>query len=610
MEISMHKFIIFAILLLISVSVAQKTGGGGEAFPNLKTNPEILQKWQDLKFGLFIHWGPVALRGTEIGWSRGKQVPIEEYDSLYNEFNPMLFDATEWVRIAKTAGMKYLIITTKHHDGFSLFDSEYTNYDIMATPYGRDVLKELAEECKKQDILFGTYYSIADWKHPHYTTRYGGDPRPVEESNMDRYIVFMKNQLRELVENYDTNILWFDGEWEGSWNHEYGMDLYSYCRELKHNVLINNRVDKGRRGFQGTTISNNYAGDFGTPEQEIGTFNIEEPWESCITICKQWAWKPNDHMKSLRECLHTLVQTVGCGGNLLFNVGPMLDGRIEQRQIERLNEMGEWLNLNGNSIYGTKGGPFKPTSWMVSTHRENSVYVHLLYWPDKKLLLPNLPDHDVVAVKLMNGEPLEYESATDYLTIVLPEMPPDENVSVLRLDLDSPAGQIKPLDVPPNELRDLFFGNLSLMHLFSPKYASNGIAALNDKLRGSNNYADGKWLGFEGDDFEAIIDLGSERAISKVKLGCLRNQNSWIFFPVDITVLASNDGEKFYELANKKYNSLQKDDAVVKKDFTVQLKTTETRFLKIVAKNTSICPDWHKGAGGKAWLFVDEIIVE
>jgi len=427
---------------------------------------------------------------------------------------------------------------------------------------------------------------------------------------MDQYVDFLKNQLRELVVKYDTNIFWFDGQWEGSWTHEYGMDLYSYCRGLKDNVLINNRVDKGRTGNHGAPVSDKFAGDFGTPEQEIGTFNIEEPWESCITICNQWAWKPNDQMKSLRECLHTLVQTVGCGGNLLFNVGPMLDGGIEQRQTDRLLEMGHWLEQNGNSIYGTKGGPFKPTSWMVSTHREKSIFVHLLYWPDKKLILPNLPDHKVVSVKMLNGESLEYESGADYLTISLPEMPPDENVSVLRLDLNRPLGQVRSLDVPPNVLGELFFGNLRLTHPFSPKYASTGLATLNNKVRGSNNYSDGKWMGFEGDDLEAIIDLGSDRTISRVELGCLQNQNAWIFFPLDITILASKDGESFYKLANRKSDSLHKDDAVIKKNFTIQFKTTETRFLKIVAKNTGICPDWHRGAGGKAWLFVDEIIVE
>jgi len=170
------------LLLLLSLPLfIDAQWGGGEANPDLKPNAEMLNKWQDLKFGLFVHWGPVSLRGTEIGWSRGTKVPIEEYDNLYKEFNPVLFDAETWVSMIKAAGMKYMIITSKHHDGFCIWDSEFTDHDIMSSPFKRDILKELSDECKRQGVLFGTYHSIADWHHPHYATRYGGDPRPVEE---------------------------------------------------------------------------------------------------------------------------------------------------------------------------------------------------------------------------------------------------------------------------------------------------------------------------------------------------------------------------------------------------------------------------------------------
>jgi alpha-L-fucosidase len=185
----MRKLYFFVFLLICTLSVfAQNTGGGGEANPDLKTNHQALKTWQNMKFGLFIHWGPVSLRGTEIGWSRGREVPIEEYDNLYKEFNPALFDAGQWVQIAKDAGMKYIVITSKHHDGFSIWDSEVSDHDIMATPFRRDILQELSAACKQQGILFGTYHSICDWHHPDYTTRYGGDPRPLQESDMDVYI--------------------------------------------------------------------------------------------------------------------------------------------------------------------------------------------------------------------------------------------------------------------------------------------------------------------------------------------------------------------------------------------------------------------------------------
>lgn len=441
MKKQMMFFIIFFILY--SPVFSQIVGGGGEANPNLKTNVQALKNWQNLRFGMFIHWGPVSLRGTEIGWSRGREVPIDEYDHLYTEFNPVLFNAREWVNTAKQAGMKYLIIVTKHHDGFCLWNSKYTDYDIFSSPFKRDVLQELARECKRQGILFGTYYSIADWHHPDYTTRYGGDPRPVEQSDMNRYFIYLKNQVKELIENYDTNILWFDGYWEKSWDHEKGMALYKYIRDLKDDILINNRVDKGRKGKQGMTVSSKYAGDFGTPEQQVGTYDVEHPWESCITICRQWAWKPNDKLKSLRECIQTLARTAGGGGNLLLNVGPMLDGRIEQRQIDRLQEIGKWLKKNGESIYGTQGGPFKPTSSMVSTRKGDKIFIHLLSWPQKEFVLPELPVINIQSARLLQGQKLKLIRRNDRIAVQLPAEPPDKNDTVIMLTLKKEKSNLK-----------------------------------------------------------------------------------------------------------------------------------------------------------------------
>lgn len=448
-----RKMFLLVLTCAIVFSIhAQQIGGGGEAYPNLKTDVEALKKWQKLGFGMFIHWGPVSLKGTEIGWSRGREVPIREYDNLYKKFNPYLFNAEEWVRIAKQAGMKYLIITSKHHDGFCIWDSKHTEYDIMSTPFKRDILQELSEECKKQDVLFGTYYSIADWHHPHYTTRYGGDPRPVEQSDIDQYVDYAKNQIKELVKNYGTNILWFDGEWEDSWNHKNGMDMYQYVRELRSSVLINNRVDKGRQGKHGMSISDKFAGDFGTPEQQVGAFDIEHPWESCITICQQWAWKPNDQMKSAKECIQTLAKTAGGGGNLLLNVGPMPDGRIEQRQIDRLKEIGTWLEENGESIYGTGGGPFKPTKWMVSTFKENSIYLHLFAWPEKQLKLTKFIDAEIISAQILHGAKLSISEKNHQVWIQLPKKQADPIDTVIVLQLNKKASEIKPLEVPENTL--------------------------------------------------------------------------------------------------------------------------------------------------------------
>ncbi len=412
----------FALVFLTLFSFAQ----------NYSTDMELLKEFQSMKFGMFVHWGPVSLKGTEIGWSRGREVPADEYDNLYKEFNPVKFDADEWIKTLKEAGMKYFIITSRHHDGFSLWPTEYSDYNISSTPYKKDVLMEMKKACDKYGILFGTYYSICDWKHPLYPLGSPGGKTKKESGDMEKFVPLIKLQTKELIEKYNSKILWFDGEWEEPWTHEMGLDLYQYLKGLNENILINNRVDKGRKGMEGITISKEFAGDFATPEQRVGTFDIENPWESCITICKQWAWKPNDEMKSLEECLSTLLKTVGGGGNLLFNVGPMPDGRIEPRQVERLKEMGEWLNKYGESVYETVGGPYKPNDKIASTRKGNKIYLHLINFKRGTLNIPFPSDIKIENCRILKGEQLVYEHARELLKIDLPDKQ-KEIISVVEI---------------------------------------------------------------------------------------------------------------------------------------------------------------------------------
>jgi alpha-L-fucosidase len=606
-----RKILFFVVVLGLvpCTSPGQYSGGGGEAHPALVTNPASLKRWQDMRFGMFIHWGPVTLRGTEIGWSRGPQVRIEDYDSLYKEFNPALFDAKQWVGIAKAAGMKYLVITSKHHDGFCLWDSKYTDYDIMSTPFHRDVLKELSDECDRQGITFCTYYSILDWHHPQYTTRYGGDRRPVENSDMGQYRTYLKNQVGELVSTYRTNILWFDGEWEKSWTHEDGMALYAYARGLKDDLLINNRVDKGRAGMKGMTISGKFAGDFGTPEQEIGLFDNEHPWESCITICNQWSWKPNDKLKSLKECIQMLVKTAGGGGNLLLNVSPMMDGRMEQRQIDRLRQIGDWLNRYGESVYGTVGGPFRPTAWLASTCKENRIYVHLLTLPKDELRLPVIPHRKIKSVRALAGSQLQLHNEKNLIVISLPNEPLDQHDVVIVLELDGSAKDIAPLDVPTNTFKELESSDVTLKAPPSQAYPAHGAKSLVDKARGTLDYFDENWLGFEQNDCEAVIDLHAARPIAKVVVGCLQTQGSWIFFPKAIEVSVSQDSMEFTPVGRIDTGEPKQDAEVKAKDFAISLTSVTGRFVKVKVSNVGICPAWHNGAGGKAWVFLDEITI-
>lgn len=443
----MKNYILLLVILLSNCLFSQNSSGGGEAYPNLKTNVEALKKFQDHKFGMFIHWGPVTLRGTEIGWSRGVQVPIKDYDNLYKEFNPVLFNASDWVSAAINAGMKYIVITTRHHDGFCLWDSKYTNYDMGSTPYGKGILEALSEECKKQGIDLGFYYTICDWHHEDYPVVYPDEnykfheekeiTNPEVKLKMDRYVIYMENQLKELIDAYNPSFIWFDGEWEWAWTHEMGMDLYAYLRNIKDDILINNRVDKGREGMAGTTKNFNYAGDYATPEREIGKYDVTNAWESCITIANQWAWKANDKLKTRKQCIQTLVQTAGGGGNLLLNVGPMADGRMERRQIVRLEEIGNWLNIYGEAIYNTRGGPYLPNDYMVSTHKDNNIYLHLLKHPDGNINLPLLKGYKIKNAHFVDrAELLDVRIKKGYFELILPEKLPNKDVSVIVLEMN------------------------------------------------------------------------------------------------------------------------------------------------------------------------------
>jgi len=398
------------------------------ATPTLAANPSLAW-WQDARFGMFIHWGPVSLQGTEIGWSRGGErrgrpdkstgsVPVDVYDNLYKQFNPVDFDADEWVQIALDAGMKYLVFTTKHHDGFTMFDSQLTDYDIIATPYGRDIVKQLADACHDKGLKLGWYYSPPDWHHPDYRTE-----RHAE------YIKYLHGQLRELCTNYgQVDMIWFDGLGGTSqdWDSE---PLHTMIRELQPGILINNR--------------GGLPGDFVTPEQKIGGFNREQPWETCMTICRQWAWKPNDQLKSLDQCLHTLIRCAGGDGNLLFNVGPMPTGAIEPRQVDRLREMGAWLKTHGESIYGTRGGPYKPGPKLASTCRGRTIYLHLLDKEALPITLPAMPAKVMKAELLGGVGEVKVTQSADALVVDVPAASLDPVATTIVMTIDRDA-----LDIP------------------------------------------------------------------------------------------------------------------------------------------------------------------
>ena len=469
-------------LCIASLTRAADSGGGDY----LHASAEDVQAWREMRFGLFIHWGPVSLKGTEIGWSRGGQrrgrndrstgsIPVDVYDNLYKQFNPVKFNADEWVQIAKDAGMKYLVFTSKHHDGFSMFDSQMTDYKISNSPFKRDVVKELADACHKGGLKLGYYYSPVDWYHPDYRTE-----------NHARYIKFMHGQLREICSNYGKiDIIWFDGlggtakDWDS-------VNLFKMIRRLQPRVIINNRAG--------------LPADHDTPEQRIGKFQIDRPWETCMTICRQWAWKPNDQLKSLKQCIQTLVRVVGGDGNFLFNVGPMPDGRIEPRQVERLKEMGEWLKQYGHTIYGTRGGPFKPGAWGASTNKGNSIYVHVLNWSDDRLILPAIPKKIIGGDLITGGKVRIRETTNEAIEISVSKAHRQEIDTIIELKLNGPAREIAPVSLPSASL------------------------AFDKKIRASNVYRRNRHYGPANavDDDPATrwaTDTGTKQAWLEVDLG-------------------------------------------------------------------------------------------
>ncbi|MFZ2055392.1 MAG: alpha-L-fucosidase [Candidatus Aminicenantales bacterium] len=410
--------------------------------------------WREARFGLFIHWGLYAIPAGEWNdetnhaeWIRTTaRIPLKVYDRFVGQFNPVKFDAEEWVRMAKEAGMKYIVITSKHHDGFCLFDSRYTDFDVMSTPFGRDILKELSEACRRAGIRMCWYHSIMDWHHPDYVLRRDWEKdRSSEGADFERYVEHMKNQLAELVGNYgEIGVLWFDGEWESTWNHERGRDLYEYVRGLQPSIIINNRVDVGRSGMQGLTKAGEYAGDFGTPEQEIPPTGLPGvDWETCMTMNDNWGYNKNDNnWKSSEDLIRRLADIASKGGNFLLNVGPTAEGEFPPPSVERLGAIGSWMKTNGEAIYGTQASPFKMLEWGRCTQKPVKggmlLYLHVFDWPsDGKLVVPGILNAPRRAFLLADPErkSLPVKRAEDAIVITLSGEAPDPADSVVALEI-------------------------------------------------------------------------------------------------------------------------------------------------------------------------------
>lgn len=398
--------------------------------------------WREARFGMFIHWGPASVNGTEISWSRighphdhpgMETVPPDVYDTLYTKFNPVKFDANAWMQLAKEAGMRYVVFITKHHDGFSMWPTKLRpEYSIAGTPFKRDICREIADAAHAQGLKLGWYYSTRDWTHPDYLV---GDNR--------KYDAFYRGQVEELLTGYGrVDMLWFDHV-AGNWRDYDFQSLYNTLYQLQPGILVNDRAAKFIRSTEDQPTPEIEAltrGDFDTPEQKVGVFQHTRPWESCTTIaeCKDgagWSYRPDGRTRSAEECIRILVDCVCGDGNLLLNVGPMPSGEIAPDQVAVLREIGKWLGNYGESVYGTRGGPYRNGTWGGSTYKERNIYLHVLQWDKNTLILPPLKSKVVNAAVLTGGQArINQTKERLHVEVDAKEQAPTDTIIKLELD--------------------------------------------------------------------------------------------------------------------------------------------------------------------------------
>ncbi len=436
------NFILLFVLVFGSAN-AQNAANSTEISPE-----ERMEWWQDARFGMFIHWGVYSQAGGEWNGETNHaewlqftaKIPLQEYKAYAKTFNPVKFDAKEWVSIAKNAGMKYIVVTSKHHDGFAMYNSQVNDHNIIkGASFQRDPLKELAEECKKQGLRFCVYYSLGrDWEDPDCPTGYAGNiawrsnliDYPIEkDKKLQRYLDRKAiPQIKELLTDYgDIGVMWFDTYELVS--KQQGQKIVDIIRELQPKCIINSRV--------GPCL-----GDYTVNEQEVPEGASIKPWESCMTMNNHWGYnKADNDWRTSEELIHHLIDIASKGGNFLLNVGPTGEGVIPAESVERLKAVGDWVNVNGEAIYGTTFSPFGKFDWGRCTQRvENGntvLYLSVFDWPtDGELTVPGLQNKVLKYSLLDSDEKIAVKALDHGVVLKLPRKAPDAIASVIKLEVD------------------------------------------------------------------------------------------------------------------------------------------------------------------------------
>ncbi len=434
--------ILFFITASIAISSAQTYSPSAE-------NLSAREQFQDNKFGLFIHWGISSELGAGEWVMNNRNIKVDDYKKLVNAFYPHDFNAEKWVSLAKNAGMKYITFITRHHDGFSLWNTKFSDYNIMQTPYGKDVLKMLADECKKQDITLNLYYSLTDWSrndYPFQTGRTGQGTGRTRQGDYAHYLQFMKDQLTELLTNYGSiGQIWLDGHWdqtnvEGSsdmssridWKYD---ELYGLIHKLQPSCLVGN--NHHQTPFPGEDFQ---IFERDVPGENKSGLSYQEashlPLETCETLNDSWGYNITDtHYKSRDEVIRYLVSAAGRNANLLLNVGPRPDGNINRQFIDTLNAVGTWMKENGKSIYGTRGY-LQPALWGLMTQKEKTRFIHILDMPSNNyIFIPNMTEK-IRSCKLINSnQPVKFKQQAEGVFIFTDQLSKGAPDTIIELEV-------------------------------------------------------------------------------------------------------------------------------------------------------------------------------